>query len=504
MKKIESSKFSIIPIIIVILCALGIYFIYYYKQKEYYNNFVEKFDNYDNLNENFVNQSSIEENKIIIENALNNVAFTRYLANGNWTTNQSTYKNNSVTNLMKINIDEELKGTVDLTSVSPGSIYNITSVLNMSLSGVHKTNKNQSIIIEFKNDFLTNILNKNKVTEGFVGERDIDSDNESDNEKENFENNGTDENEEDFKNKKNRWFWNRRRRSKRKMNSNSAMTYSFISEFLKGKVDPQKIEYYFKEIEENKIKFRNILRCKVSLYTNNTLNLEYYSYKIFDPNNTGGLLSRLIASQQYYNIDVPMKHNLYLYNKYLLKYKYPTDMVHATYNFAYNKTSEPTFTKTLETKYANQLYIAYQREFLTIDNQVVRTPLSKPYVINVIDKNGLYFNSIRIKSINSGEKKFNEIQKNFAVKNTVVYFYKMIQQKNTYTFKDNKNELKSQFNLKNSADSMFSKGNISFPNLFNTLNTNKSTYTLTLIKSYTTNDDNKIIIVPYRDLKLLV
>ncbi len=282
------------------------------------------------------------------------------------------------------------------------------------------------------------------------------------------------------------------------------MTYAFISEFLKGKVDPQKIEYYFKEIEENKIKFKNILRCKVSLYTNSTLNLEYFSYKIFDPNNTGGLLSRLIASQHYYNIDVPMKHDLYLYNKYLSKYKYPHNMVYANYNFSYNKNSEPTFTKTLESKYSNQLYIAYQREFLTIDNQVVRTPLSQPYVINVLNKDGLYFNDIRIKSIDNGEKKLNKIEKNFAVKNTVVYFYKMIEQKNSFSFKDNKNEIKSQFNLQNGADSMFNKANISFPNLFNTLNTNKSTYTLSLIKSYITNKDNKVVIISYRDLKLLV
>jgi hypothetical protein len=543
MKKIDLSKFSIfkLPIIIIILCALGIYFIYYYKQKEYYSNYFEKFDvisnSSDNIQENFENNTSgfsglsdlsigSQGDRLQLQNALSNPSFTTYLARGDWTTNQSTFKNNKVDKLMFINIDNNFKGTIDLTSVTPGSKYNITNVSNMMISGTHQKNKNQSIILEFKNDFVTDSLNRDKLTEGFVGESIENFENEDELEQslENFENetqsledelaqslenfeNEPDENSEDYKNKGFNLFRRHRRKKRRGDNGidkSNLSTYMFIENYLKGKVDPQKIIFYFAQIKENKIKFRNLLRCKVSLYTGTSLNLEYYSYKVFDKNNTGGLLSRIIQSQQYFNIDVPMKHNLYLYNKYLKSYIYPRNMVSPQYSNAYNKNTESTFTNTLQSKYGNQLYIAYQREFLTIDNQVVRTPLSQPFIINVLNNRGQYFNNIQIKAISPNEKRLNQIEKNFAVKNTVVYFYKMIKQQNSYSFKNNNSEYKSQFNLRNDADKMFSKNKITFPNIFNTTNTNKSTYNLTLIKSYPTKNDNTVINIPYKDLKLLV
>ncbi len=493
MKK-ESFKFGYLPIVIIILCSIGIYFIYYYKQKEFYNNFVENFlgDKIENFkNESFVNNQDNEKDKIIIENALNNVVFTKALANGLWTTNQSNYKDNKVTNLMKIDINDELKGTIDYTSISPGKIYNITNVSNMLISGENRNNKNETIVLEFKNEFLKKVLERDNVIEGFVEKYENE---------ENIENFESEDDIENFENEKD--LENFRNEDK---NKNDRMIFLFIKNYLQNVVNPQKIEYYFKELRERRDKFSNILQCKVSMYTGTTLNLEYFSYKIFNRRNTGGLLSRLILSKQFYNLDIPMKYNLYLYNKYLKRYQYPPGMVKANYSLLYNKNSESKFIDNLEKKYANQLYICYQREFLTIKNEVLRTPLSRPYIINIKDRNGLYFANIEIKAINPLEKKLNKIADNFTIRNTIVYFYKMIGQQNSYSFsKDKDNQLISQFNFKNDANTMFNKNNITFPNLFKTINTNKSTYNLTFVKSYKTLNDNSAVQIPYKDIKMLI
>ena len=46
------------------------------------------------------------------------------------------------------------------------------------------------------------------------------------------------------------------------------------------------------------------------------------------------------------------------------------------------------FMKKLKEEYNNKIYLCYQREYITVDSEVVRTPLSQRYTIDAFfDKN---------------------------------------------------------------------------------------------------------------------
>lgn len=427
----------VIPVLVIILCSLSIYYIYYYKQNEYYKNIIEKsmiseIENFENL-ENSQNYS-------LIQNAMNNPAFTRLLANGDWTTDKSNIiveKNNKsrVSNLMKINIDEEGGGLINL-SMSREK-YKITSLLNMTISGQIYNKSNKSIIITFVNPY---VKNKNKNNSQIAIEL------------------------------------------KKYMSKNNNF----------GINDRQKIEELIKEKDD-------IIKCRVQIYQNNSIIKDYISYKIFDSNNIGGKLSRLISSGQYYDLNFNMKYDLNLYNKYLYDYKYPKNMfsvVFPTINEAKKHTSS--FMNTLSQKYTNQLYICYSRSFMTIDNQVLTTKVSEPYALNVVSGNN-YFQTINLKP-EIEERKYNNISKHFPLKYTTIYLYKMNKTNNTFSFLSNLTLFKNTLNLKNGANAMFKNNNIEYPDLNSVENNNKNTYNLVLVKEYQISDNAKLSI-PWMDIQ---
>lgn len=427
----------VIPILVIILCALSIYYIYYYKQNEYYKNIVEKsmiteMENFENF-ENSPNYS-------LIQNAMNNPAFTRVLANGFWTTDKSNIiveKNNKskVSNLMKIDIDEEGEGLINLSSNHEK--YKITSLLNMTISGqIEGYNKsNKSIIITFVNPYVKKKNNPQIAIE-----------------------------------------------LKKYMSKNNNF----------GIKDKQKIEELIKEKDD-------IIKCRVQIYQNNSIIKDYISYKVFDSENIGGELSRLISSGQYYDLNFNMKYDLNLYNKYLYDYKYPKNMfsvVFPTVNEAKKHTSS--FMNTLSQKYINQLYICYSRSFMTIDNQVLTTKISDPYMLNVVSGNN-YFQTIKLKP-EIEERKYNNISKHFPLKYTTIYLYKMHKTNNTFSFLSNLTLFKNTLNLKNGADAMFKKNNIEYPDLNSVENNNKNIYNLVLVKEYQISYNAKLSI-PWTDIQ---
>ncbi len=453
----------IIPIIVIILCSIGIYYIYYYKKNQYYKDIVEKFmigeENIKNINfiendeNNIENFENMNDTEALIKNALNNPAFTRLLANGDWTTDISdvlkhTKKHHKtyVSNLMKIDIDDEGKGTIDLTSTGAYEKYNITSLLNMTISGQNSSKrlKNKSIVISFDNPF-TGLLKEEK----------------------------------------------------------SGLTKE-LKDYLKKNFKVQdrvKLEAFIRE-KVNRRK-DGIIKCRVQIYQNNNLLKDYISYKIFKDNNIGGELSRLISSKQYYDLNFNMKYDLNLYNKYLQDYKYPNNMFTVIFpTFIQAKNHSSTFKDTLSKKYSNQLYVCYSRSFLTIDNQVVTTKMSQPYVLKVVSGDN-YFQSLELKPV-SDERRHNNISKNFPLKYTTIYFYKMTKTNNTFSFLNNMNIFKNNLNFKNGADSMFNKNMVEYPNINNTQNNNKNTYNLVKVKQYTITNENSKLSIPWTDFQTLL
>lgn len=122
------------PILVIIISALGIYYIISKKEYEYYENMIEKFE-----------ERERRFTKEELLNAMTNPDYTYMLANGHWTSESSDIKKDRVTNSYKIHMSKEGKGKITLHKDE----YKINLFTNMKISGIHTKNKNKMIQFEF-------------------------------------------------------------------------------------------------------------------------------------------------------------------------------------------------------------------------------------------------------------------------------------------------------------------------------------------------------------------
>lgn len=221
------------------------------------------------------------------------------------------------------------------------------------------------------------------------------------------------------------------------------------------------------------------------------------SFKIYDPNmDMGGKLSRIIQSRQFFNtFNVQQKYDMNTYNKYL-NYKYPDTPFKIEYNgMSYPQNKNNTFYQKLKEEYNNKIYLCYQREYVTVDSEVVRTPLSQRYTINAFfDKN--YFSKIILNNIQE-ENTINNIKKPFILKNTYIYIYLLKKDNKMFTLKKflpndiSMSSLGFQYNLYPKIK------NFKLYDIQNLEITDKSEYNLQLLNKYImTSNDMEITILP--------
>ncbi len=255
---------------------------------------------------------------------------------------------------------------------------------------------------------------------------------------------------------------------------------------------------------DNPLKSENIPMAMVK--TSDGFIKRFKIFKMNNPKIIGGKLSRIIASMHYYDLPLEEKYDLNTYNKYL-SYQYPSEPFRVEYGGVDVKEylNNP-FYKKLNNIYENEIYFCYQREYATVDNEVVRTPLSPKYNLSLV-KNPNYFSKIILTSIEE-ENRVNNILKPFVIKNTYIYIYKKI--KRELVFINDKNYLSQKF---------YSTKDLNFKNNFKRSLLNKpidllqiedieaeevSNMNLTLLNKYVmTSNDIEITILP-SDLEKII
>ena len=235
----------------------------------------------------------------------------------------------------------------------------------------------------------------------------------------------------------------------------------------------------------------------ITIRNGNTVIDKYNSFKVYDINNIGGKLSRIILSKHFYT-EPTMKYDLVLYNKYLNLYKYPSNPFQVIYGT--NTTTKDLDMNKLKNNYQNLIYLAYQREYYTTNNETVKTKISPAFVISAVNSSGKIFSKIILNNIEK-ENQTNHLTKNFFPKQTWIYFYKEVSVKNTFKFLKNETYNKNTFNFHNQADSMFNKNRIEIPNLEKSQLTVQGTYDLTLLKTMATPDIKTTLTIVPSDFK---
>ncbi len=244
-------------------------------------------------------------------------------------------------------------------------------------------------------------------------------------------------------------------------------------------------------------------QCTVRLMNNNTEEMKYTSYKIFDPNIIGGELSRIISGKHYFDYDVAARYDFKTYNVLIGDYKYPSKPITATFSTASNlKFNNTDLSNVIKNDYKDVLIFAYQRVFTGPVNDVIQTKLSNPIAVSAI--NGTtYFSKMTIKPIKD-ENTLNGISGNtFFPKSTKVYVYrlKVRPPSSTYTFKTTSTFQKSIFNLKKGAESIFgSSNNVIVPNNTSLKLTINSEYDLVFVGNYDTPNYDTSIDIPWSSL----
>ena len=399
---------NIIPLLIVILCILGIYFIIFKKKKDNYSEFFENFDN----------QNS-DTSTTTISNYENNVPFTINYANGYWTTNNSEFdSNNTLTKLIQISItgDSSTNFSGKIINEDGFEYDNIIAISNLNIIANNKSNPDKSISIIFKNIF--------KQSED---------------------------------------------------------------------IDPDLIK---------------IPQCTFYFNENNILVNKFDSYRIDNPSNVGGKLSRIISSKHIYDYDVKPQYNFNLYNKIINNWIFGPDLVTAkSYT---NSSSLTTIDKNLLlNKYSNKLYISIRRSFISPnpDNngQYIKTKISKPYVINIMSGTS-YLNDIIIKNLNYDLQNNNvDINDMFRYKSCEIYLYKWKDNLGSnYTFDNdymlNKNKIITTGGT--SKLNLFSTTNVDVPDVLQSVLNNNNDYELILINTQTYLDSSSMEDISKLDITL--
>ncbi len=363
------------PLLVVMMCALGIYFILYKKEWEYYDNKFGKME--EEIIEKFEGKNHFSKEALL--NAQTNPDYTFMLANGHWTSDTSDMKKGKVTDIFKIHVSREGKGKI----VYKKDSYKINLFTNMKISGIHEKDKHKTIQFHF----------------------------------------------------------------------------------LIHELDPK-----------NPLRNEGIPRAEVSFYQNRKKINQYYSYKLFELEGIGGELSRIILSQNYHEKPI-LKYDIHTYQKYVGNFKYPFK----PFSISYGNVTSGKFYDKIKKDYDGKVILGYKREYYGHGKDSIMTPLSKPFELNGINRQGKLLSQVELVDIEE-EKRINLIRKGFIPKATYIYIYKVKSVKNKYTVK-NMDENKRSFDLLNNATSIFSKNNIQLPNLNETLLTIQGTYTPVLLKT---------------------
>ncbi len=278
--------------------------------------------------------------------------------------------------------------------------------------------------------------------------------------------------------------------------SNNLIIAEKMNKESTGSETKNTIEFKWNQNDQNPLKSDNIPMMTVTTTPSSKYNEPILSFKIKNPNIVGGKLSRIISSKHFLNPSIQEKYDLNTYNKYL-KYKYPNNPFIVEYNDV-NEDQKKSFYELLNNLYHNQLYFCYQREYATIDNESIITPLSKKYNLTLL-KDKKYFSKIILKNIEE-ENRLNNISKPFVIKNTIIYFYKKFNNKLSFydvkyfpsTFNSN-----TDLNFKNQFGKEFDNIPIKVIKIEDVKAKDVSQLNLTLLNKYVmTSDKMEITILP--------
>jgi len=380
-----------IPILIILLSILFIYFIFFQKKKEFYENLIEGINR-----ENFKNSSEIQ-------NEQTNSIFTKELASGSWTCEDTMIENNKVINVMKIIIgnDSNEKGMIEF----PNQNYKINYIGNLFISAVDEKDSNKYITLLF-----------------------------------------------DWKKKE-----------------------------------------------------KEFASCVIKMYDGNKILKTYQSYKIFDVNNMGGKLSRIILSKHYYDYNsIKEKYDIDTYNKYINKYKYPNQ----AFQMIYHNTNPPIFNNFksfLKDNYKNKVIFYYQRVYQTIGSETLTTKLSKAYELKVINNQGTIFSKIILSNALKEENMTGIKEKSrYQLLKTRIYLYKMNRKTTKYNIdKENKVD-KKDFDLKNNSDRIFSEKKVIVPDINKVKKTDTYYYQFELFKEVSMTNSKQEIEITTKELEKFI
>jgi hypothetical protein len=139
-----------VPMIVLGLCAIGIYLIIFHKRKEYYENRMNELEQ-----ESFQNKKPKVSKKL--QNAYTNQEFTKDVANGNWTIPSTKFVNKKIVNYMTIQATDDIKKSfIQWNENGKMSRFLINLFSNMEIHAIDKP-RNRSIHIYFSN--LNDVLN---------------------------------------------------------------------------------------------------------------------------------------------------------------------------------------------------------------------------------------------------------------------------------------------------------------------------------------------------------
>jgi len=239
----------------------------------------------------------------------------------------------------------------------------------------------------------------------------------------------------------------------------------------------------------------NTQRCIVSFYIEDRLQSQMYSYKIYE-NQSGGEVSRIIEAKDFFALNVPQKYNFNVYNKLIGDYKYPLKFLSTSGAIILsNNDSRKSSFNTIQNQYNRKIKFCIQRVFQSPTNNEIITKMSPPLFLDNITKNinGKMVIADVIEIVPFKEDKIlNNLDDFFIAKATILYFYKLYDQKITYDF-SNKSLLSipnSSANLRNNADNMF-KQKIEFNDVNSVEKVYNNKYKITLIFRVNSDTNNK-------------
>ena len=465
-----SNKF-IYPILIIIFSILIIFGILNRRNNQRLNNNIEKFTSSPPVLDGMSQDLGF--------NIQNNTDITITFANGNWTTINTIFNIFPVyecpnidyyelcccyhtgycesptaywcTNYMTINIT----GTTG-TIFNPNGLldtYNITYILNETITGVLSTNSNYNIQIKFLNFF-------NGETYGNL--------------------------------------------------TNASDTYTSVITIFNG--DAIVVKYL-----SFKLLFNNCANCyyyegdycignngNIPNINNNT----YYNFitqptyallpQTYQPN--GGINpNNNIDTGNNYIINPSQIYDINAYNIIISpNYQYRNNFI--TLNFGEIPSSETL--NNIQTNYGGKINFSIQRQFLSPTGQTIQSVMSNLLSLSVLQK-GKIPKNIVISSFQS-DMEANNLNSFFQPLSTKLYIQLLSSSNPSYSFSNNnmKNVPSSTFNLQNNANNMYQQ-NIQFPDLNSLTQTNTNTYNITLIGTYSApNDITQETDVSFGDLGL--